>query len=45
MSKIYKNWWMHNLIAHPLMQFIQLFNERLAIRLHDITLPEGYESD
>lgn len=40
---MFKNWWVHNLIAHPAMQFIQVFSEELADKLHDSTLPEGYE--
>ena len=40
MEKIYKNWWVHNLIAHPIMQLIQLFNKEIAESIHDITLPK-----
>lgn len=43
MSKLYKNWWVHNLIAHPGMQFLQFVSVDLAMKLHDNTLPEGYE--
>ena len=39
MEKIYKNWWVHNLVAHPIMQIIQLFNAKLANKIHDETLP------
>jgi len=41
-KNLYKNWWAHNLIAHPLMQFVQLFSVSLADKLHDSTLPIGY---
>ena len=43
MKKLYKNWWVHNLVAHPAMQFIQIFNGELADKLHDSTLPEADE--
>lgn len=40
MTKLYKNWPVHNLIGHPLMQ---LFNwlrlNRIALVVHDQTLP------
>jgi len=40
MNNIYKNWWVHNLLAHPVMQLMQLLNVKLAKRVHDETLPE-----
>lgn len=43
MSNLYKNWWVHNLFAHPAMQFLQFVSEDLANKLHDNTLPAGYE--
>jgi hypothetical protein len=44
MIKFYKNWAVHNLIGHPLMQiFFMLKMEKLAIAIHDSTLPENEE--
>lgn len=40
MSKLYRNWWVHNGIIHPLMQLIGWFNRDLANYVHDITMPE-----
>lgn len=40
MKKIYKNWFVHNVFAHPLMQFLSVFSQELADKLHDSTLPE-----
>ena len=39
LEKLYKNWWVHNLIAHPLMQIVQLISTDWATRIHDVTLP------
>jgi hypothetical protein len=40
MKRIYKNWPMHNIIAHPLMQIMQLIGlHSLASIIHDETLP------
>jgi len=45
MNILYKNWVVHNLIAHPLMQIIRIFNRKVATKLHDATLPlEGKSS-
>ena len=43
MKWLYKNWWCHNIIAHPLMQFVHYINPAWADALHNSTLPEGYE--
>jgi len=44
MSKIYKNWTVHNLIAHPLSEIIYLLSFGKALGLsnyiHDSTVPE-----
>ena len=38
---IYKNWWVHNIVAHPLMQILgSLGFIGLSVALHDATLPE-----
>ena len=40
MKRIYKNWPMHNLIGHPLMQIFEwLGMPEIATRVHDETLP------
>jgi hypothetical protein len=43
-KKLYKNWTVHNLIAHPLSEIIWLISfgklEKLGNLLHDVTLPE-----
>ena len=37
---IYKNWWVHNIVAHPLMQILgSLGFIGLSGALHDATLP------
>ena len=41
---IYKNWWAHNIVAHPLMQILGALGfAGLGDALHDATLPEGGE--
>lgn len=48
MRKLYKNWTVHNMIAHPLMELIRLLSlgklNHIGNKLHDSTLPES-ESD
>lgn len=39
-NKLYKNWFIHNCVGHPLMYFISFLSERLARKVHDATLPE-----
>lgn len=42
MSKLYKNWFVHNVIAHPLMYFAGAAGfDSLAAKIHDSTLPEN----
>lgn len=37
---LYKNWWVHNMLAHPVMQIlIGLGMEQLGTYVHDATLP------
>jgi len=37
---LYKNWWVHNIVAHPLMQILfSLGFISLSDALHDATLP------
>ena len=40
-KKLYKNWTMHNMVAHPVMHVLNLagFND-LATKVHDNTLPQ-----
>jgi hypothetical protein len=40
MKRLYKNWFIHNVVAHPLMQIVVFFNYRLANFIHDVTLPK-----
>lgn len=44
MSKLYKNWTVHNLLAHPLSEIVWLITfgraERLSNYIHDVTVPE-----
>ena len=45
MKRIYKNWPMHNLIGHPLMQIFEwLRMPEIATRVHDETLPANAPS-
>jgi len=39
MSIVYKNWFVHNIFAHPIMQIVKLFNLPIALAIHDATLP------
>tara|TARA_R110002051_G_scaffold32786_6_gene74015 strand:- start:9689 stop:9862 length:174 start_codon:yes stop_codon:yes gene_type:complete len=49
MSKLYKNWPFHNLIAHPVSELAywitrplgKLGAEKVSKLIHDSTLPEG----
>jgi hypothetical protein len=45
MRILYKNWTVHNLVAHPTMEIIRLASlgkfTKLAVWVHDVTLPEG----
>lgn len=41
MSKIYKNWFVHNCIGHPLMYFAAFVSVDLSKKIHDWTLPVG----
>jgi len=51
MSKLYKNWPIHNLIAHPVSElaywvvrpFSKVRAEKVSKLIHDSTLPEGFE--
>lgn len=41
MKKIYKNWPVHNIVGHPLMQFFRFFGlNKIAGLIHDGTLPD-----
>lgn len=41
MKKVYKNWFVHNCIGHPVMYFAGiLFGKELATKIHDGTLPK-----
>ena len=38
-KKLYKNWWMHNIVAHPLFQIVKPFSKKTAEKIHNSTLP------
>lgn len=42
---LYKNWFVHNVFAHPLMQILDMIGlNTIASYVHDSTLPEvNYE--
>ena len=43
MKKLYKNWTVHNLLAHPLSEIVWLLSfgklEHVSNWIHDVTLP------
>ena len=53
MSKLYRNWVVHNLFAHPVSEltywFVRPFGklraEVISKAIHDFTLPKGYLND
>ena len=53
MSKIYKNWPVHNLVGHPVSELaywgVRRFSKqrakRISKRIHDSTLPVGHAAD
>jgi hypothetical protein len=45
MKKLYKNWPVHNLIAHPLSELVHwmtclFWGSKISGWIHDITIPE-----
>ena len=44
MSKLFKNWPVHNLLAHPFMEIVYLMSfgkaERFCNFIHDVTIPD-----
>jgi len=48
MKKLYKNWYCHNIIGHPVMGILQLLANvfkldvlhNWAVTIHDSTIPE-----
>lgn len=41
MNKLYKNWFVHNVYGHPLMQILNMLGkEDWAKTVHDETLPD-----
>ena len=53
MNKIYKNWFIHNIIGHPVSELLywilKPFNEinasRASVWFHDATCPNRYHDD
>lgn len=46
MKRIYKNWAVHNIIAHPIMQLLHTLGMRkLGGIIHDATLPPDPDID
>lgn len=40
-TRLYKNWWVHNMFAHPTMQVLNSLGfHTLAAHVHDSTLPD-----
>lgn len=52
MNKIYKNWFVHNMVAHPLSEIVYWMTRPFGIKraedvsgvIHDCTIPEGEEA-
>ena len=44
MKKLYKNWTVHNLLAHPMSEIVYLCSlgkaHKLSNWIHDITIPD-----
>lgn len=41
MKRLYKNWHVHNILAHPLMHILNIFGMNDAANfVHDSTLPD-----
>lgn len=47
MKKLYKNWFIHNVVGHPLMGILQAIGlNNLGTKIHDVTIPgENDESE
>ena len=51
MSKLYKNWFVHNMFSHPLSEVVYWFVRPLGKKkaedvsgvIHDCTIPLGHE--
>lgn len=44
-QKLYKNWFVHNVFAHPLMQLLNMMTlVEFATQLHDSTLPNDRDT-
>ena len=43
-KSLYKNWSVHNIVAHPLSEIAYLLtrSSRLSAMIHDMTLPEQH---
>ena len=42
LHKLYKNWTVHNMVAHPLMHILNTVKcNKLAEKVHNGTLPEA----
>lgn len=40
MKKLYKNWFVHNMFGHPVMQLLMMLRcKSLGSYIHDATLP------
>lgn len=40
LKRLYKNWLVHNMLAHPAMYLIAYFDVKLSRQVHDATLPD-----
>ncbi len=44
MSVLYKNWFVHNVIGHPLMQMFNMVGcNKIATTIHNETLPKDFK--
>ena len=45
MNKLYRNWFVHNCFAHPLMYLVGLIKlKNIGEKIHDSTLPDSVEN-
>jgi hypothetical protein len=48
MNKLWRNWTVHNLLAHPISELVYLFSfgklRKQSDWIHDVTIPENTEN-
>lgn len=49
MTILYKNWTIHNLLAHPLSEIVWLISfgkcEKISNYIHDVTIPKDSDNN